>query len=126
MELSNRPKTSKYRSASIGGGSLRRNNTIVRKTLAEQEETLLKRFPSDDVETGKMSPGTNRLSMTMIGESDNSESESGSSGKYLVEERGKGGTKNLAVLSKGRGKKPRGLKKGAGKMGKRMGKAALD
>jgi len=118
MELSNRPKTSKYRSASIGGGSLRRNNTIIRKTLAEQEETLLKRFPADDVETGKMSP-----CMTMTGESDSFDSESGSSGKYLVEERG---TQNMTVLSKGKGKKPRGLKKGAGKLGKRMGKAALD
>ena len=54
--------------------------------------------------------------MKMIGQSDISESESESSGKYLVEERGKG---------RGMGKKPRGLKKGSGKMGKRMGKADL-
>ena len=54
--------------------------------------------------------------MKMIGQSDISESESESSGKYLVEERGK---------ARGKGKKPRGLKKGAGKMGKRRGKADL-
>jgi len=115
-ELSIRPKTSKYRSLSIGGGTLRRQNTLTRKTSAEQEETLLKKLSQDDAEAGEMSPGPTRLSMKMIGQSDISESESESSGKYLVEERGKG---------RGKGKKPRGLKRGAGKMGKRMGKADL-
>ena len=62
------------------------------------------------------SPGPTRLSMKMIGQSDISESESESSGKYLVEERGK---------ARGKGKKPIGLKRGTGKMGKRMRKADL-
>jgi hypothetical protein len=62
----------------------------------------------------------------MIGQSDTSDSESGSNGKgehgSLLEARGKGGAKNITVLPRG---KPRGIKKGQRKMGKQMGKAAL-
>ena len=49
------------------------------------------------------------------------DSDSGSSGKSLVGERGRG-NRNITVLPRGKCKKPRKLGK---RMGKRMGKAAL-
>ena len=67
--------------------------------------------------------------MRKIGQSDTSDSESGSNGKgehgALLDERGKEGGKNMTVLPRGKGKKARGIKKGPRKLGKGMGKAAL-
>jgi len=130
MEMSNRPKRSKYRSSSIGEGTLKRQNTLTMKN--EKEDTLMKILSSGDVEAGQLSPDPTRLSMKMIGQSDtsDSESESGSNGRgengALLEERGKGGAGNIKVLPKRGGKtKSKGLKKGPRNMAKRMGKAAL-
>eukprot|EP00092_Neocalanus_flemingeri_P002719 GFUD01002912.1.p1 GENE.GFUD01002912.1~~GFUD01002912.1.p1 ORF type:complete len:475 (-),score=120.62 GFUD01002912.1:110-1534(-) len=108
MEMSNRPKKSKYRSSSIGEGTLKRQNTITRKTSDEQEETLMKMLSPGDVESGDIS---------MIGQSDTSDSEAGSNGRgerALLDEKEKGG----AVLPKGKGKH-RGTKKGPRKIEKR-------
>ena len=67
--------------------------------------------------------------MRMIGQSDTSDSKSGSNGMgehgALLEGRGNGGAKNMTVLPRGKGKKARGIKKGPRKFGKGMAKAAL-
>ena len=67
--------------------------------------------------------------MRMIGQSDTSDSESGSNGKgehgALLEELRNGGAKNMTVLPRGKGKKARGMKKGPRKLGKGMSKAGL-
>ena len=75
-----------------------------------------------------------RLSMRMIGESDTSDTESGSNGKgehgALLEERGNGGSKNIKVLPRGKGRKARVIKKGprklrAGKHRNRIGNSRI-
>ena len=75
------------------------------------------------------SPVSPSLSLRMIGQSDTSDSEAGSNGKgehgALLEEREKGGLKNMTALPREKGKKARGIKKGPRKLGKGMGKAAL-
>ena len=72
---------------------------------------------------------TTWLRMRMIGQSDTSDSESGSNGKgehgALLEEMGEIGGNNMTVLPRGKGKKHSGSKKGPRKLGKGMGKAAL-
>jgi len=124
MDLDNRPKTSKYRSLSLGKDSLRKKPN--RTTNASREEEMnVNKLVMDDIEAGSiLSPISDRVSQDMLGISDTSDSESSSSEKSLVER--KGGNKNITVLPRGKCKKPgRRMKRGAGKMGKRMGKAAL-